>query len=469
MQLDAMQLVALLSICALSAADAATNESMGSLNLGRYGSSDFYDRSLVVPWDWRPIGRAMQRARSKGQVRIAIWGGSTSAGGGTGDCGPRELPACGANCCGAAYPYQLARWLRESQGIKAQVQNHAVSATGPSYAARCVGTMLAGQNASRIDIILIEFAINALASDVVCKRDLDKLLWRLRRIAPQAAILFVHTFSQHQFKDGPEGCIDPLARYYDLPVVSWKHAVRPLLAAQLLAPSAVFQPPLNHHPNVGGHKHLASIVAHFLLKAESRMSTDERSLEEKPLVREQKLDSSELPGPRLDVEAIATFHSTILTAATPECLAAGSARLQSSVTSSTGWRFDRGRGWFASAQPLADLTLRVQCAHECSFQAGLTTSYQPLGMLDILVDGALIVKGHSEAHPQWRGEGHLWTLNHFVGLTSAGAFLRAGWHTITFRCLGETALVAQGWWSNYTKHEVHVRSLIILNSQLDQP
>lgn len=425
-----------------------------------------------------PIGRAMQRARKAKKLVLAVVGGSTAAGGGTMHCDASTTPCAPMRrCCGPSFPKHVAEWLHASQGIKVELLNRAVGATGSDYAALCLGTLFEGAAASSIDIILVEYAINAMPD--FCVRDTDKLLWRLRKLAPRAAILFVHTFAAGTFLDRSEGCLNPLARFYALSVVSWKHAALPLLSAKQAAPLDLLEPPLMHHPNAEGHRHLASIVAHFLLSAESKLALRQASKADPPdgegerllpVVRDRDevtFRTSSLSGADWMRQSLVDFslHAQILAEPLPQCLWAGTPNLKH--TSNALWREPGPSAppWYASGAPMADLVFTVSCARDCFLKAGLSKSYQPLGTLDVYVDGVLALGNHSQAYPPWRALNWMITVNSFVSLqlpSSRG--LGPGPHTVAFRSRGETIPAAQAWPSNYEKHEVHVRGLAICSA-----
>lgn len=495
-------------------------EALGALTLHDVDGTEFYERSVSVPGDPAPVGTAMTRARASGHITIAIVGGSTSAGGGHSSCGiSRKLnAACGLRCCGESYYAQLVGWLKSELGVRATVLNRAVGATGPELAATCVGDMFTASELAATDLLLIEYAINT-GGDVACLRRVDRLLWRVRALAPHAAIVFVHSYSLHRFVDGSEGCLDLIATHYQLPAISWKRALFPLLASGALAREDVFEPPIWHHPNARGHTQLGSLLAHFLLAAEARHRRQQGGQEGQsnasvvpqahslqPVVREPAVRVPALG------ELSEAVHARLQSSPLPSCLSAGTAAMEAVLLSSAGWRADRARRIYATAQPDALLSMRVFCARDgCGVRVGLTRSYQPLGILDILIDGSVRAT-FSEASPSWQARNRRETVNHFVtvvkaapptmsmavnttgaradqggeesgrhrmlradagqkagarGAPAASGALRAGEHTVGFRCRGETEPAARSFPSNYRKHEVQVRSVVVFYERDD--
>jgi len=296
---------------------------LGALALESIDNAEFYHRSVVVPGDSLRLGSTVARARLRGNMTIALVGGSTSAGGGHSSC-PMSIE-CGLACCGEGYPDLIVRWLRESQSIAATLYNRAIGATGPGLAAMCLSSIFDEDQLAAADLVIVEYAINT-DSPAPCIRQVDRLLWRLRKHAPTAAILFVHTYSLARFVDGADECLDLLARQYDLPVLSWKRALYPLLASEALTPRQVFEPPIWHHPNAEGHRHLASLVAHFFLKAEARA----REVERKPNAFERNSRPTVYePSPTVPTlrGSSTSAHSKILSSPSPSCAHGGSALL----------------------------------------------------------------------------------------------------------------------------------------------
>jgi hypothetical protein len=76
----------------------------------------------------------------------------------------------------------------------ATVSNAAVGATGPELGALCVGTLFAPAALAAADVVVVEYAVNT-DGGAQCVRQIDRLLWRLRRLAPRAAIVFLHAYS----------------------------------------------------------------------------------------------------------------------------------------------------------------------------------------------------------------------------------------------------------------------------------
>ena len=131
-----------------------------------------------------------------------------------------------------------------------------------------------------------------------------------------------------------------------------------------------------------------------------------------------------------------------------------------------GW-VDQG-GWIGASQANATLRLPFSCVVAgCGLLLGTTKSYQPLGIMDVYVDGRLVIGGYSNAERNWAlARAPMWTVNHFVKAVAPGAGgLAAGTHLLEVVCRGETLAELSALPSNYAKHEVHVRNMVVLYEQ----
>ena len=135
-----------------------------------------------------------------------------------------------------------------------------------------------------------------------------------------------------------------------------------------------------------------------------------------------------------------------------------------------GWKWD-SRAMIASIAGSA-LEIPFVCARDgCGLAVAITQSYQPLGLLDAFVDGALVGGKLSCAELPWVRAGHpQWTIQVYrrlVTVRAAGAAtggLRRGKHVLRIVARGETAPEVEALnvtSSYYADHEVHFRGFII--------
>ncbi len=134
-----------------------------------------------------------------------------------------------------------------------------------------------------------------------------------------------------------------------------------------------------------------------------------------------------------------------------------------------GWQKElRGRWWAASS---ANASLRVpfECTEDgCGLIVGMTISYQPLGTVDVYVDGQLVRHALSNAELSWAlARSPKWTINRFHTVVApvgegSGSGLAAGRHLLTVVCRGETLPEIAHLPTNYSRHEVHVRGVVVI-------
>ena len=138
--------------------------------------------------------------------------------------------------------------------------------------------------------------------------------------------------------------------------------------------------------------------------------------------------------------------------------------------SARGWKTSGSKGLTASAAG-STLDIPFHCSRDgCGLTLALTQSYQPLGLLDVYVDGTLVSGKLSCAELAWVRAGQpQWTVQVFRRVvpvrTDAAATggLTRGKHVLRIVARGETApeVEALNLTSNYARHEVHFRGFIV--------
>lgn len=407
---------------------------------------DFFRRSQTTLDGLNTVTRALHHAQRKGELRIAILGGSVSAGGGCRSCKPKIIPECGL-CWHSVLSEQMRR-----RGLNVRIVNGARGSTGPDFAYLCADMLLQEKRTSKraeiFDLVILEFGINAGRGPDCTQigKNMEALLTRARSIAH--AVIFLNTFSRNIYMDAAL-CFDILARYHSVPSVSWKDALWPLIRNGHVQPADVFQLPLLHHPNVQGHRQLGMIIARLLERAnQTWMSTAE------PM----RLSVPPLYGQR---GAPQHAHARFATCIDAEHL---------KPSANLGWSLKgTGTTWWYASSVNANLTLPILCEQAgCGLVLLLTRSYQPLGMLDIFVDGKLRYQKVSAADKIWAlKQDPKHTIQRLLRVIEPGTStgLRMGAHALTVICRGETDpdLATVHLLGNaYMPNEVHVRGLIVM-------
>lgn len=443
----------------------------------------FWNRSQTVIPESSAHATFMLRALCRGMFTVAIVGGSTSSGGGSASgCWPSKHP-CGPKCCGSSYLAWLSEWFRLQHNVSMHMHNGAQGGTGPDFAYRCLESLVGGpQLGGQVDLVLIEFAINEVNNCLESGPRMELLLQRVHAWAPSAAVIFVNTFSVHNEIDASR-CFVPLARHFGHASLSLQDAVKPLLQQGTLNVSTIFEEPIWHHPNVEGHRWLAAIVARFLDDAVHRVIQRSRgrappgraTLLQGSAVAAQKLGDATMATLGVDLGARAAWMTTTpfhpvrnasRVSGYPYCI-----RVPDLLNiSARGWETSGSKGLTASATG-STLEIPFLCSRDgCGLTLALTQSYQPLGLLDAYVDDTLVGGKLSCAELAWVRAGQpQWTVQVFrqvVAVRTAGVAtggLSRGKHVLRIVARGETApeVEALNLTSNYARHEVHFRGIIV--------
>ena len=415
----------------------------------------FFRRSETTLDGLHTIAQALHHAQQKGQLRLAILGGSVSAGGG-----------CRSGCavspkvmseCGLCWPDVLRDHMR-SLGLHVKIVNGARGSTGPDFAYLCADMLLQQQNATRytvhaynwkFDLAILEFAINAGRGPDCTKigPTMEALLSRAQAMA--RSVIFLNTFSRNVYMDAAM-CFDILARHRSIPSLSWKDALWPLIRDGRVEPASVFQVPLLHHPNVEGHRQIGMIVARLLEKVNAT--------------------SMRKPAPMVEKDPLPVYGEGgkgVHNASLPFGQCVEPAKFKPAA--SHGWAMKLGHPWWSASAENASLSVPFVCEQAgCGLIVLLTQSYQPLGMLDIYVDGELRHQKVSAAARSWAlTQNPKWTVQRIFKVVDPGPSkgLRAGSHALVVVCRGETdpALAAVPFLGNtYVPNEVHIRGFVII-------
>ena len=424
----------------------------------------FWNRSQTVIPESSAHATFMLRALCRGMFTVAILGGSTSSGGGSASgCRPHKHP-CGRKCCGPSYLGWLSKWFRLKHNVSMHVRNGAQGGTGPDFAYQCLESLVGGPRlGGQVDLVLIEFAINEGPNCLESGPRMELLLQRVRAWAPFAAVIFLNTFSVHREIDASR-CFVPLARHFGHASLSLQDAVKPLLQQGVLNASTVFEEPFWHHPNVEGHRWLAAIVARFLDNAVHRVNQHGPGMELGVGL-----------GARAAWRTTTPFHrvrnASKMARGYPECIRAADLGKRASRISARGWESSGSSKGLTASAAGSTLEIPFVCSRDgCGLKLALTRSYQPLGLLDAYIDGTLVSGKLSCAELAWVRAGRpqltVQVLRRAVAVRAAGGStggLRRGKHVLRILARGETdpEVEALNRTSNYARHEVHFRGLIV--------
>lgn len=258
-------------------------------------------RALVSRGDVTRAARVLERARRGEAVTIGVIGGSITAG-------------ASATTEENRYGNRLAQWWRERfPQCKVELVNAGIGATGSNY-----GALRAGRDllAKHPDFVVVEYAVN----DSNTEASAETVEGLVRQILaqpnePAVVLLFMMAKSAEGAGNAQEW-LSKIGAHYDLPMLSYRDALWPEIAAERLAWEDVMADVV--HPSDRGHEYAASFVEDLL----TSVTAPEATADLKPL-----------PAPLISdlFEHVALYEADTLT-----------------PTRNEGWAYDAGsRAWIA--------------------------------------------------------------------------------------------------------------------------
>ena len=232
-----------------------------------FGAGDPLDalapKSVVSQGNLARLDRVFERAMAGRHVTIAAIGGSITQG------AMATKPRYN-------YPSLVAQWFaRTFPKAKVSLVNAGVGATGTHYGCLRVKHDVLSHHPN---LVIVEFAVNDGAQKSYSET-YEGLIRHILSAPDHPAVIELFLIFGHNgvTEEVPE---EKIGYHYDLPMISYRNAVWPLLKAKKLAWSAI-QVPKNQpgymHPNDRGHALIAYFVTHFLhqcLNKLTKYSTD---------------------------------------------------------------------------------------------------------------------------------------------------------------------------------------------------
>lgn len=153
---------------------------------------------------------------------------------------------------------QIANWFRtEFPQIDVKLYNAGIGATNSKYGALRVYKHLLQYEP---DIVLFEFSINDSRNSMV-QEGSEGLLRQILSSEKKPAVIMLAMMNE--WGENVQDKHLPLAQYYDIPFVSLRNLVAPLLKDSIISPSLVLADAV--HPNDTGH-HLAGTIVELVLE-----------------------------------------------------------------------------------------------------------------------------------------------------------------------------------------------------------
>jgi len=213
------------------------------------------------------LGAVLDKLRASRSTTVSAVGGSITHGHGA---GPGAQPDHGGTDLSHGHPgwSRLAfDYVQEAWPGNHTYTNGAVPATGSDFFSLCVERHVHRES----DVVFMEFSVNdAGGADAGVLQQQELVIRRLRRMLPDAALVFVHFWNHFPERNDPlwepEWFVSPevqttaLAQYYDVTSLSLRNAVLPSVLGGIRQTSDFAQD--RSHPL--GHKMLADLFVHAL-------------------------------------------------------------------------------------------------------------------------------------------------------------------------------------------------------------
>jgi len=229
--------------------------SMLATGAARAGETEIVARSLVNQGSTARLEHAMAKARRGEPVTFGVIGGSITEGAGA---NPREQNRW-ANLVWdwwkATYPEAQINYV-----------NAGIGATGSDYGVFRLERDLLHENP---DVVVVEFAVN----DVNTRASAETLEGIVRQVLAQpnqpAVLLY---FCMNNRGENAQPWFSKVGEHYGLPMVSYRDALWPEVAAKRIAFSDITADTI--HPNNRGHRYAADFLIALLKPVANRLPAD---------------------------------------------------------------------------------------------------------------------------------------------------------------------------------------------------
>ncbi len=222
------------------------------------------EQGLINKGNLYRLKKLMRRAREGEQLTLAFLGGSITQG-------------CNSSSPDTCFPALTASWWKKSFPESSfTCINAGIGGTSSQFGVARVREQVLSKNP---DFVLTEFAVNDGNDPFFCET--YEGLVRAILSAPSApALLLMNNVFYDTGKNAEDQHL-PIAKHYDLPMVSMKHSIFAEVQNNQFLPSDITTDSL--HPNDEGHALIASVITDLLEKIRLSMDEEEPPLYEKAL------------------------------------------------------------------------------------------------------------------------------------------------------------------------------------------
>lgn len=206
--------------------------------------AEVYPQAIANHGDVSRLQRVFQRARSGEKIVVGVIGGSITAG-------------AKASKSEFTWGRQFAAWWEKNFPQSEVVfVNAGIGATGTALAVHRAQRDLLSQ---RPDVVGVEFSVNDTAN-AAATETMEGLLRQILSQEQQPAVVMLHTMNSSG--GNAQQFHLEVAKHYQVPAISYRDAIWPLIAASKLEWSDLS--PDSVHPNDIGHTYCAALINQFL-------------------------------------------------------------------------------------------------------------------------------------------------------------------------------------------------------------
>ncbi|MCD7730645.1 MAG: SGNH/GDSL hydrolase family protein [Oscillospiraceae bacterium] len=245
-----------------SSSDAAAEENENAVdpnvpvNLDEGITDKMYNRALMNEGDTSRLAAAMKKAENGEEITVGVIGGSITQG---------SLASNQNNCYASKF---FSWWSEKFPECSINTVNAGIGGTDSYLGVHRVDEQLLSQNP---DVVIVEFSVND-TDKTMNKYSYDSLVRKILSAENNPAVILLFTTQE----DGTslQDVHKEIGFAYDLPMISYREAVYPEVAAGTLAWTDIS--PDNIHPNDIGHDMIGQLLGRYLDSVyENKDSADE--------------------------------------------------------------------------------------------------------------------------------------------------------------------------------------------------
>ncbi len=252
-----------------TAADTNAVDPNEPVNLENGVSDKMYNRALLSEGNIVRLASAMKKARDGKEITVGVIGGSITQG---------SLASTQDNCYASKFRDW---WTNKFPETKVNFVNAGVGGTNSYLGVHRVDEQLLSH---KPDVVIVEFSVND-TDRLMNKNSYDSLVRKILSCETNPAVILLFTTQENG--TSLQDTHREVGEAYDLPMLSYREAVYPEVAAGTLLWTDIS--PDNIHPNDAGHDIINQIVSRYLDSVYDKLDTvteEPSSFTAEPLTRD---------------------------------------------------------------------------------------------------------------------------------------------------------------------------------------